>query len=63
MLGPTRPMSISGASAPTWPTSKHSCSGVMPSSRITSRNVWISLNGFGKTVSKTKALRRAEYFA
>ena len=30
----TRPMSISGSRLATWPASKHSCSGLIPSSRI-----------------------------
>ena len=39
------PMSISGARLPTWPTSKHSCSGLMPSSFIASSSSMISLEG------------------
>ena len=56
-------MSTSGASDPTWPTSKHSCSGLMPSSFIASSSAMISSNGLANTVWKTNSLRRDEYFA
>ncbi len=61
--GSSTPMSISGYSDPTWPMSKHSCSGLMPSSFITDRNSMISSNGFAKTALNTKSFRRFEYFA
>ena len=56
-------MSTSGASEPTWPTSKHSCSGLIASSFIASSSSMISSNGLAKTVWKTKSLRWREYFA
>jgi len=46
-----------------WPESKHSCSGLMPSSFIAFRNVMIVSNEFSKTVWNTNCLRRLEYFA
>ena len=45
------------------PESKHSCSGLMPSSFISLRKVMIVSNEFSKTVWKTKSLRRFEYLA
>ena len=54
---------MSGASEPTCPRSKHSCSGLMPSSFIASRKVMMVSNEFSKTVLKTKSLRFEEYFA
>ena len=59
----TRPMSISGSRFATCPASKHSCSGLIPSSRISVRNSMIVSNEFSKTALKTKSLRRREYFA
>ena len=46
-----------------WPASKHSCSGLIPSSRIAVRNSMIVSNEFSNTALKTKSLRRVEYFA
>ena len=45
------------------PESKHSCSGLMPSSFISLRKVMIVSNEFSNTVWKTNSLRRFEYFA
>ncbi len=56
-------MSISGARLPTWPTSKHSCSGLMPSSFIASSSSMISPNGFSKTMLNTNCFFEREYFA
>ena len=56
-------MSTSGASDATWPTSKHSCSGLMPSRRIASSNSMISSNGLVNTNLNTKSLREREYLA
>ena len=56
-------MSTSGASEPTWPRSKHSCSGLIPSSFIASSSSMISSNGLANTSLKTKSLRLLEYFA
>ena len=56
-------MSISGSRLATWPASKHSCSGLIPSSRIAVRNSMIVSKLFSKTVLKTKSLRRLEYLA
>ena len=56
-------MSTSGASEPTWPTSKHSCSGRMPSSFMAFSSSMISSKLFSNTVLNTKSLREAEYFA
>ena len=57
------PMSSSGSRLAMWPESKHSCSGLMPSSRIAFVSVMIVSKEFSKTVLKTKSLRRLEYFA
>ena len=57
------PMSISGSRFATWPESKHSCSGRMPSSFITVTNSMIVSNEFSNTVLNTKSLRFDEYFA
>ena len=43
--------------------SKHSCSGLMPSSRIALVNRMIVSKLFSNTVWKTKSLRRLEYLA
>ncbi len=56
-------MWMSGASEPTWPTSKHSCSGLMPSSFIASSSAMMSSKEFSKTALKTKSRRAREYFA
>ena len=61
--GCSTPMSISGSSEPTWPMSKHSCSGLMPSSFIASSSATISSKGLAKTILKTKSLREREYLA
>ncbi len=61
--GARRSMSSSGASEPTWPTSKHSCSGLIPSSFIAPRSSTISSKGFANTAWNTKSLRLREYFA
>ena len=45
------------------PESKHSCSGLMPSSFIAFRKVMIVSNEFSNTVWNTNSLRRFEYFA
>ena len=52
-------MSISGSRLATWPASKHSCSGLIPSSRIAVRNSMIVSKLFSNTALKTKSLRRA----
>ena len=57
------PMSISGSRLAMWPESKHSCSGLMPSSFISLTKVMIVSNEFSKTAWKTKSLRRDEYLA
>ncbi len=57
------PMSTSGVSEPTCPRSKHSCSGLIPSSFIAVSSSTISSNGFWKTILKTKSLRVREYLA
>jgi hypothetical protein len=46
-----------------WPESKHSCSGRIPCSFITSRSEPIVSNEFSKTAEKTNSRRRREYFA
>ena len=56
-------MSTSGSREPTWPRSKHSCSGLMPSSFIASSRAMISSKGFANTAWNTNALRVREYFA
>ncbi len=56
-------MSISGSRLATWPESKHSCSGLMPSSFMAPRKAMIVSNEFSNTALKTNSLRRAEYFA
>ena len=61
--GSSSPMSISGSRLATWPASKHSCSGLIPSSRIAVRNSTIVSKLFSKTALKTKSLRRLEYLA
>ncbi len=48
---------------PTCPTSKHSCSGLMPSRLIACSSSMISSNGFVNTNWNTKSLRRVEYLA
>ena len=57
------PMSSSGSRLATWPESKHSCSGLIPSSFIAVRNSMIVSKLFSNTALKTKSLRRALYFA
>ena len=57
------PMSSNGSRLATWPESKHSCSGLIPSSRITATSSTIVSKLFSKTALKTKSLRRREYFA
>ena len=56
-------MSSSGSRLATWPESKHSCSGLIPSSFISVRNSTIVSKLFSKTALKTKSLRRFEYLA
>ena len=56
-------MSSSGSRLAMWPASKHSCSGLMPSSRIAFRNSMIVSKLFSNTALKTKSLRRREYLA
>lgn len=56
-------MSSSGANDPTWPTSKHSCSGRIASSFIASSSLTISSKGLANTAENTNALRLDEYFA
>ena len=59
----SRPMSSSGSRFAMCPESKHSCSGLMPSSFIALRKVMIVSNEFSNTVWNTNSLRRFEYFA
>ena len=61
--GCSTPLWTSGSSEPTWPRSKHSCSGLMPSSFIASSRAMISSNGFAKTIENTNSRRLREYFA
>ena len=56
-------MSSSGSRLAMWPASKHSCSGLMPISRIAVRNSMIVSKLFSNTALKTKSLRRREYLA
>ena len=46
-----------------WPESKHSCSGLIPDSRIAVQSSMIVSNEFSNTALNTKSLRRREYFA
>ncbi len=57
------PLCTSGSSEPTWPRSKHSCSGLIPSSFIASSRAMISSNGLAKTNENTNSRREREYFA
>ena len=59
----SRPMSISGSRLAMWPASKHSCSGLMPSSRIAVSSSMIVSKLFSNTALNTKSLRRREYLA
>ena len=61
--GSSSPMSSSGSRLATWPESKHSCSGLMPASRIAVQSSMIVSNEFSNTVLNTKSRRRREYFA
>ena len=56
-------MSRNGSRLATWPASKHSCSGWIPSSFISVRNAVIVSKLFSNTALKTKSLRRREYLA
>ena len=57
------PMSISGSTDSTWPTSKHSHSGFTPASFIRSSRKMMSSKSFSKTKLNTKPFRFGEYFA
>ena len=56
-------MSRKGSRFATWPASKHSCSGWMPSSAISAMNCAIRSKLFSNTALKTKSFLRLEYFA
>ena len=61
--GLSSPMSSSGSRLARWPESKHSCSGLMPASRIAVQSSMIVSNEFSNTALNTKSPRRGEYFA
>jgi hypothetical protein len=61
--GERPPMSTSGPTDSTWPTSKHSHSGFTPASAIRRRRNAMSSNEFSNTKLNTNPFRFGEYFA